>query len=79
MCGSCGDVDECSWRPCSQLCTNTVGSYKCSCAAGYELRPDGFSCRAPLPPASLLLALQHAVQQVCDSGQSADLCTLPIF
>ena len=31
---------------CSQLCTNTEGSYYCSCADGYELRPDGQGCRA---------------------------------
>ncbi|CAG2063656.1 unnamed protein product, partial [Timema podura] len=33
---SCIDHDECAeWGFCDQLCTNTDGSYKCSCAPGY--------------------------------------------
>ncbi|ELU09516.1 hypothetical protein CAPTEDRAFT_115684, partial [Capitella teleta] len=33
------DADECSSGNggCSQNCTNTVGSYECSCGDGYEL------------------------------------------
>nr|CAD7197742.1 unnamed protein product [Timema douglasi] len=35
---SCIDHDECAeWGFCDQLCTNTDGSYKCSCAPGYGL------------------------------------------
>ena len=29
---------------CSQLCTNTIGSYVCSCLSGYVLTADGSSC-----------------------------------
>ncbi|XP_059139258.1 prolow-density lipoprotein receptor-related protein 1-like [Physella acuta] len=41
----CVDVDEClTTYPCSQYCTNTIGSFKCSCADGYMMLPDGRSC-----------------------------------
>lgn len=37
---TCIDLNECSeWGYCDQLCTNTEGSYKCSCSEGYTLVP----------------------------------------
>ncbi len=35
----CLDVDECRQRPapCDHDCTNTFGSYTCSCSSGYRL------------------------------------------
>lgn len=40
------DIDECSngTAGCSQVCTNTLGSYQCSCNGGYELSYDGKTC-----------------------------------
>ena len=38
LCSS--DIDECSESDspvCNQTCTNTIGSYNCSCMTGYEL------------------------------------------
>ena len=29
---------------CDQICSNTIGSYTCSCINGYQLAPDGKSC-----------------------------------
>lgn len=45
---TCADVDECSTTfPCSQLCINTHGSYKCLCVEGYAPRGgDPHSCKA---------------------------------
>uniref|UniRef100_A0A4X2JTE3 complement subcomponent C1r n=1 Tax=Vombatus ursinus TaxID=29139 RepID=A0A4X2JTE3_VOMUR len=52
------DMDECtvqdnsigenskSGLPCEHFCHNSIGSYFCSCRAGYELQADGHSCRA---------------------------------
>ena len=40
----CTDIDECSSSPCGHTCTNTVGSYVCSCYDGYVLDGDGLSC-----------------------------------
>ena len=40
------DVNECqaSNGGCEQLCTNTDGSFQCSCRTGYSLSSDGLSC-----------------------------------
>lgn len=41
------DFDECSvYGTCSQLCTNTDGSFTCGCVEGYLLQPDNRSCKA---------------------------------
>lgn len=41
------DFDECTvYGTCSQTCTNTEGSYICSCVEGYLLQPDNRSCKA---------------------------------
>ena len=40
------DVDECiSNSPCAHYCTNTAGSFKCSCRPGYKLNSDGKTCK----------------------------------
>lgn len=38
------DENECKYRPCDVFahCTNTLGSFYCSCLPGYD--GDGFSC-----------------------------------
>lgn len=39
------DIDECSSSdPCEQVCTNSEGSYECSCDPGYSLDDDQHSC-----------------------------------
>ncbi|XP_078667347.1 uncharacterized protein LOC144909159 [Branchiostoma floridae x Branchiostoma belcheri] len=42
----CQDIDECSTMNggCSHICTNTVGSYNCSCTEGFALDEDGHNC-----------------------------------
>jgi len=44
----CDDVDECdTGRPCGDgqdTCTNTIGSYVCTCLAGYTVSADQTSC-----------------------------------
>ncbi|XP_056875700.1 collagen and calcium-binding EGF domain-containing protein 1 isoform X2 [Takifugu flavidus] len=43
----CLDIDECADRnmsACSQLCVNSVGSYRCECEKGYFLEEDGQTC-----------------------------------
>uniref|UniRef100_A0A8D8TIU5 Vitellogenin receptor n=1 Tax=Cacopsylla melanoneura TaxID=428564 RepID=A0A8D8TIU5_9HEMI len=43
---SCVDIDECiHFGICDQTCTNTYGSYVCSCEHGFELQSDGKTCR----------------------------------
>ena len=40
------DINECSGgsHGCSQICTNTIGSYTCSCNSGYRLGSNGRTC-----------------------------------
>ena len=40
------DINECTERThaCAQVCTNTVGSYTCSCGSGYRLASNGLGC-----------------------------------
>lgn len=45
---TCIDIDECTTTfPCSQICINTHGSFKCMCIEGYILKlDDPTSCKA---------------------------------
>ena len=40
------DIDECSHGidGCQHICSNTNGSYYCSCNDGYTLKQDGKNC-----------------------------------
>ena len=40
------DVDECldNNGGCEYICTNTIGSFECSCQPGYDLDSDGLAC-----------------------------------
>lgn len=40
------DIDECHTGIdlCEYNCTNTIGSYKCSCDIGFQLNEDGLQC-----------------------------------
>ena len=44
------DLNECSIDngQCSSICSNTVGSYICSCDSGYALEDDGHNCTGKL-------------------------------
>ena len=39
------DINECEeYNNCHQNCTNTEGSYYCSCYTGFMLEADSISC-----------------------------------
>ena len=40
------DIDECTERidGCAQICTDTDGSYTCSCNSGYQLGNNNHDC-----------------------------------
>jgi hypothetical protein len=40
----CRDINECSYDPCEQICTNTNGSYTCGCRQGFRLNINKFTC-----------------------------------
>ena len=43
---SFSDINECTSNNgyCGQVCTNSVGSYTCSCRSGYSLITDARTC-----------------------------------
>ena len=52
------DKDECALANggCQHTCTNTDGSYKCSCNNGYQLKPDGLRCEG-----RIMIVLNHGL------------------
>ncbi|XP_019635693.1 PREDICTED: multiple epidermal growth factor-like domains protein 6 [Branchiostoma belcheri] len=76
------DVNECldnaGRGPCAQICTNTDGSYTCSCRAGYSLNDDGHSCDDVCIPNPCIHG--HCVRHIntftcmCDAGWGEDIC-----
>ena len=47
---SAADVNEChSVNDCSDMCVNTVGSFRCACNPGYELESDRYTCIGEQP------------------------------
>ena len=40
------DINEClNYNgACGQICTNTNGSYTCSCNSGFQIKNDGHNC-----------------------------------
>ena len=74
------DVDECSELQgrCEHVCTNTQGSFRCSCRLGYELHIDGHRCvgqwlpSTPRPDALVQLfvpTLRPPVEYLTGAGQ----------
>ncbi|CAG0879500.1 unnamed protein product [Darwinula stevensoni] len=56
---TCEDKNECEeWGFCDQLCSNTDGSYKCSCVEKYYLASDG-RCRVLDNSTTMLLYFIH--------------------
>nr|CAD7446656.1 unnamed protein product [Timema bartmani] len=51
----CADVNECARDNggCAQYCSNSRGSFRCSCRLGYALDVDGSSCIGKMAAAHL--------------------------
>lgn len=56
------DVDECKIQyPCSQICENIPGTFRCKCVEGYALERDKTSCKtfkSKVTASTLPLSLQ---------------------
>ncbi|XP_050441147.1 vitellogenin receptor [Adelges cooleyi] len=63
---SCKDINECENRnTCAQFCTNSDGSYECSCLnTDFMLRPDKRSCKALGPSMDLVYSVGNEVRSV---------------
>ena len=55
------DIDECSEgiSGCSQLCSNTIGSYNCNCQNGYQLGIDNHTCLGKIINALLIIEITY--------------------
>ena len=79
----CLDLNECELKlshmailglkPCDQKCSNTDGSYECSCVEGYRMESDNGSCDPtnvpPEDPAWLVFTTIDAIQATTLDGQ----------
>ncbi|XP_033644418.1 low-density lipoprotein receptor-related protein 4-like [Asterias rubens] len=69
--GDCQDINECleGGRPqCGQLCTNTLGSFQCSCLAGYTIETDRWSCFVQDPKPSIMFSHGRAISKMNEGG-----------
>ena len=62
---------------CQQICTNTVGSYYCSCLLGYTLSANGASCNGEHVSHMATLCVINAIQCRCNSV-SVTCCATPV-
>lgn len=70
---TCIDVDECATghHECSDVCTNTDGSYQCSCSSGKLLSSNGRSCEHLDPCAND----NGGCSQICQPRHNHTVCT----
>ena len=66
------DIDECAMNAsrCSQSCTNTVGSFMCTCNSGYSLSDDGITCI----DVNECSTDSHGCQQICVNTDGGFRC-----
>ena len=55
------NIDECSESisSCSQLCSNTTGSYSCLCHIGYQLDNDNHTCLGRVINALIMIDIPY--------------------
>lgn len=69
---SCVDLDECAeWGHCDQLCSNSDGSFACSCAAGYSLLEKSRCSAANPNELELIFAHDRAIVRMSAHGDNA--------
>lgn len=66
----CEDIDECVDRPCSQICTNSLGSYHCSCVDGYALKEKHICKAVTTEHAKLIFSNRYYIREVDLSGHT---------
>ena len=74
--GECIDYDECQNYPCSHFCYNTIGSYRCVCAIGYDALNEARSCKAnsDVQP-TLIYSNKHFLRNVSFFGSQRGILT----
>src|SRR4029434_940093 len=53
------DVNECDWDPCglNSTCSNTIGSYNCSCWRGYTTNNSSLAISTSTPCIGVLMCM----------------------
>ena len=75
------DIDECSEgiSGCSQLCSNTIGTYSCNCQNGYQLGSDNHTCVGKIFNALIMIGIAYDGTDIneCTSqnGGCEQICT----
>ena len=74
------DIDECSLGTdsCSQSCTNTIGSYTCSCNTGYTLNSDGYTCDGEIMKKDIIMYTFASCFSPCMQTSMSVVQTLPM-
>ena len=67
MLSSFSDIDECmnNIDGCAQLCTNTIGSYVCSCRTGFVLASDRHACESAQEGQKLKDCMSFYIRSSC--------------
>ena len=60
---------------CHQICTNTPGSYSCSCFGGYQLSSDGKSCLGESLGKTLVIPIAVCCRSIVFLGPKNMQCT----
>lgn len=71
---TCVDIDECkAWNPCAQHCTNTEGSFRCSCSDGFTLGGDKKSCFGLGSRHNVLYTLNDQIRNFSGFSRTVDI------
>lgn len=71
---TCQDIDECKeHNPCSQICLNTLGSFRCSCFDEFILGADKKSCKAIEGNRAILFTFYDQIRNFTETSRSIDV------
>ena len=67
------DRDECALgiSGCNQICTNTVGSYMCSCNPGYQIALNNRTCTGKHIASNMMVSFKQFTMQYVDMNECA--------
>lgn len=71
---TCKDIDECKEQnPCSQICENTIGSFRCRCHDEFLLASDKITCKAFGETQSTLFIFDDQIRNFTEARRTTDI------